>query len=94
MTSVVATIRQYVLENFMFTDDETLLRNQDSFLDDGIVDSTGVLELVAFVEETFGIVVQDEEILPENFDSVAELAHYVQEKTRMEAQYVGQRVPA
>ena len=53
------------------------LKNDASFLEEGIVDSTGVLELVLFVEETFGITVNDEEIVPDNFDSVEKLARYV-----------------
>lgn len=79
-TSVEATIRRYILENFLFTDDEGQLTDDASFLEEGIVDSTGVLELVMFVEEAFDISVEDEEILPENFDSVAQLAQYVRRK--------------
>lgn len=77
-----AQIRRYILENFLFTDDEARLRDDASFLEEGIVDSTGVLELVMFVEETFGIEVPDEEILPENFDSVERLTRYVEAKLR------------
>lgn len=73
-------IRQYLAENFLFSDDGYELEDEASFLEEGIVDSTGVLELVMFVEETFGITVQDEEIVPQNFDSVAQLAAYVQRK--------------
>lgn len=79
--TVEAQIRHYVLENFLFTDDETALSNDASFLEEGIVDSTGVLELLMFVEETFGIKVDDEEVVPENFDSVRELARYIQLRT-------------
>ncbi len=80
--SIKASIRRYILENFLFTDDEARLRDDASFLEEGIVDSTGVLELVMFVEETFGIEVADEEILPENFDSVERLIRYVEAKIR------------
>ncbi|HIE39207.1 MAG TPA: acyl carrier protein [Anaerolineales bacterium] len=79
-TSVEATIRRYILESFLFTDDESQLPDDASFLEEGIVDSTGVLELVMFIEETFDISVEDEEILPENFDSVTQLARYVHRK--------------
>jgi acyl carrier protein len=75
-------IKQYIAENFLFSDDGYQLSESASFLEEGIVDSTGVLELVMFVEETFAIVVEDEEIVPENFDSVAQLAGYVQRKTQ------------
>ena len=77
MESVETSIRRYVLEAFLFTEDESQLSNNASFLEEGIVDSTGVLELVMFVEETFGITVKDEEVVPENFDSVERLARYV-----------------
>ena len=73
-------IRQYLAENFMFSDNGYGLADEASFLEEGVVDSTGVLELVMFVEETFGITVQDEEILPQNFDSVSQLTAYVQRK--------------
>lgn len=73
-------IRSYILENFLYTSDQGKLRNSDSFLEDGIVDSTGILELLMFVEETFGIQVEDEEVLPDNFDSVERLKRYVQMK--------------
>ena len=80
--SIETQVRQYILENFLFTDDENALRNDAFFLEEGIVDSTGVLELVIFVEETFGIEVADEEVVPENFDSVEKLARYVRAKIR------------
>lgn len=73
-------IRQYLAENFLFSDNGYELEDEASFLEEGIVDSTGVLELVMFVEETFGIAVQDEEIVPQNFDSVSQLAAYVRHK--------------
>ena len=73
-------IRQYLAENFLFSDNGYELEDEASFLEEGVVDSTGVLELVMFVEETFGITVQDEEIMPQNFDSVSQLAAYVRRK--------------
>jgi acyl carrier protein len=73
-------IRQYIAENFLFTDDGYPMSDDASFLEEGIVDSTGVLELVMFVEETFGFTVQDEDIVPDNFDSVTQLVAYVGRK--------------
>jgi len=67
-------------ENFLFSNNGYELEDEASFLEEGIVDSTGVLELVMFVEETFGITVQDEELVPQNFDSVSQLAAYVRRK--------------
>ncbi len=76
--SIETLIRDYILENFLYTDDENKLGNDDSFLENGVVDSTGVVELVMFVEETFGFEVADEDIVPEHFDSVERLVRYVQ----------------
>jgi acyl carrier protein len=88
------SIREYILENFLFTDDNEQLQDNDSFLEEGIVDSTGVLELVMFVEETFGIEVKDEEIVPENFDSVEQLARYVRLRVGETGPDAGEQVPA
>ncbi len=73
-------IRQYILENFLFTEDESALQDSDSFLDSGIMDSTGVLEIILFIEETFDIKVDDNEMLPTNLDSVDNLTNFVQRK--------------
>ncbi len=86
-------IRAYILENFLFTDDNGQLQDDASFLEEGIVDSTGVLELVMFVEETFGIAVEDEEIVPENLDSVEQLARYVRLKVGETVPDAGERPP-
>ncbi len=88
--SAESSIRHYILESLLFTNDETRLLDNVSLLEEGIVDSTGVLELVMFVEETFGITVEDEEIVPENFDSVERLAHYVRSKTEKVAPSAGE----
>ncbi len=56
------------------------LADKDSLLDKGIVDSTGVLELVGFLEETFEIQIEDEELIPDNLDSVDKIAAYVNKK--------------
>jgi acyl carrier protein len=74
-------IREFILENFMIGENEENLNSNDSFLEKGIIDSTGILELVMFVEETYGIEVEDDEVIPENFDSVAKLGAYVRKKT-------------
>jgi acyl carrier protein len=86
-------IRAYILENFLFTDDGGQLHDEASFLEEGIVDSTGVLELVMFVEQTFGITVEDEEIVPENFDSLERLSRYVRLKSGETVPGTGERIP-
>jgi len=73
------TIREFVIKNFIFEDDGSLTP-ETSFLDNGIIDSTGVLELIAFVEETYGIKVEDHEIIPENFDSTRNIASFVERR--------------
>jgi acyl carrier protein len=75
-------IRQYILENLMFSNDTSQLPDDVSLLDRGIIDSTGVLEVVMFIEQTFGVKVRDSDLLPENFDSVAKIADFV---TRLRA---------
>jgi len=73
-------IRHYIMENLLFTEDESILQDSSSFLDEGIIDSTGVMEIILFIEETFGIKVNDDEMLPANLDSVDNLAAFVQRK--------------
>lgn len=73
-------IRSFIFENFLFDADDSMLNNNDSFLEKGIIDSTGVLELVEWLEEEFGIQIADEELIPENLDSVDLLAAFVARK--------------
>lgn len=80
-------IRQYILGNLLFTEDESILQNSDSFLDGGIIDSTGVMEIILFIEESFGIKVNDDEMIPANLDSVDNLNAFVMRK-QAELEYV------
>jgi acyl carrier protein len=70
-------IRGHILENLMFTDDTSRLPDDASLLDMGVIDSTGVLELVLLMEENFGMQVGDAAIVPENFDSVDRMVAFV-----------------
>ena len=70
-------IRSFIAENFLFSNNGFDLDDDESFLEAGVVDSLGVLELVTFVEEKFEIAVSDDEIVPDNFDSVNNLAAYI-----------------
>jgi acyl carrier protein len=83
MDNVEGLIRQYIAENILFSGNGYPYSDDDSFLNEGIIDSMNVLELVMFVEEKFGMSVADQEIVPDNFDSVAKLAAYVRSKTLM-----------
>lgn len=74
-------IRRYVLENYLFTDDESALGDDDSFLEKGIIDSTGILEIIYFLEDEFGVTMSDDEMTPENLDSVSRIVAFVENKT-------------
>lgn len=74
-------IRNYILENYLFSDDQSLLDNGDSFLNKGILDSTGILEMIYFLEEDFEIKIQDDEMIPENLDSVNNIMAFLERKT-------------
>jgi acyl carrier protein len=75
---IQAQVRGYILENLLFSSDATELPNDASLLDRGIIDSTGVLEIVLFLEGEFGIQIKASEMLPENFDSVNNIVRFVQ----------------
>ena len=72
-------VREFVVENFLFGDGESL-REDTSFMEEGIIDSTGILELVFFLEESFSISVEDDELVPENMDSLASIAGFIGRK--------------
>lgn len=69
-------IRNYIVNNFLFGDDAGL-DDSISFLDSGMIDSTGILELIGFLEENFPIKVADEELVPENLDSISNLVRFL-----------------
>ena len=73
-------IREFILKNALSGSAGIALDDEDSFLEKEVIDSTGVLELVSFVEERFGIEVNDDELIPDNFDSVNKLNEYVKKK--------------
>ena len=70
-------VRQFIEDNFLFRGDSDALARDESLLDAGLIDSTGVLELVGFIETEFAIPVADAEIVPDNLDSIATIAAYV-----------------
>lgn len=73
-------IKTFIIDNFLFGNDVGL-QDDTSFLEEGIIDSTGVLELITFLEEEFDISVNDEELIPENLDSLNNLSAFLQNKT-------------
>ena len=72
-------IREFLAENFLFGPSDQI-RDDESFLESGILDSTGVLQLVDFLEETYGIRVEDNELTPSNLDSIQNIAGYLRRK--------------
>jgi len=78
--SIEKKIRAFIKDNFLMGEDDSNLSPNDSLLEKGIIDSTGILELVSFLEETFDIKVEDEELVPENLDSIAFIVNYIQRK--------------
>lgn len=78
--SVADQVKNYILENILFSKDTSQLGQDESFLAKGIIDSTGMLEVIFFLEETFGIKVADNEMVPDNLDSVNKIAAYVTRK--------------
>lgn len=77
--SIVPLIRGFVSENYLLGQELTFT-DSDSFLESGIIDSTGVLQLVSYLEETYGITVEDDELTPQNLDSVEAVAAYLGRK--------------
>ncbi len=73
-------IRRFIIETFLFGDSSNGLKDTDSLLEAGVIDSTGVLELVAFIEETYKIKVKDEELIPENLDSITNASDFIRRK--------------
>lgn len=72
-------VRDYVIESFLFGESEKL-EDDNSFLASGVVDSTGILELVNFLEENYGITIADEELVPENLDSLQNIDSFLKRK--------------
>jgi acyl carrier protein len=77
--SIDHEVRQFVIDNFLFGQGGTLT-NDESFLESGIIDSTGVLELVGFLEQHFKIAIEDRELVPANLDSVSRVVQFVERK--------------
>ena len=78
--AIEAQIKQFLLDNFVYGGSADDIADDASFMANGIIDSLGVLELISFAEAEYGIEVADEEVLPENFDSVQALAGYIRSK--------------
>ncbi len=77
---VLKEVREYVIENFLLGDEDEAFSDSESFLESGLIDSTGILEVISFLEETYRIEIADEEMIPDNLDSVERVARFVVSK--------------
>ena len=82
--SILGRVRAFIEENFLFREDISGLADTDSLLENGVMDSTGILELVAFLEGEFAIQMSDAEIVPDNLDSIASIAAFLDRKLARE----------
>jgi acyl carrier protein len=80
MSETKTKVRAYIVDNFIMGGNADHLKDADSFMETHVVDSTGFLELVTFLEETYGFAVLDDEMVPENLDSLDNIDAYVQRK--------------
>lgn len=81
---IQSSIIDFVNKNFLMNSGAVKFSNTDSFMEKGIIDSTGVLELVTFIQQEFRITVDDNELIPENLDSVNNLTNYIMKKTSIQ----------
>ena len=82
LDEVRQTLRHFILENYLFSDDQNLLKDDDSFLDGGILDSMGILELIEYLDEGLGIKVEGDELVPDNLDSINSLIKFISRKAQ------------
>jgi acyl carrier protein len=80
MQNIQNEVRKFIIDNFLFGQQDKQIGDGDSFLESGIIDSTGVLELIAFLESRYGISIADEELIPANLDSVDRVSGFVNRK--------------
>ncbi len=78
--SIRVVLRKFITESFLPSAGLETFYDDDSFMEKGIVDSTGILELLEFIEEKFNIRIEDEEIIPDNLDSLGKLSNFINRK--------------
>jgi len=84
MPAIEQEIRKFIVENFLMGQEDHL-KNDDSFLEKGIFDSTGILELVSFIENQYAVTLEPDELIPENLDSLAVLTRFLERKLAPQA---------
>jgi acyl carrier protein len=80
MENIQETITNFIKENFIMGRSDIILKPDQSLLESGIIDSTGVLELVMFIEEKYSVTVNDEELIPENLDGINNIVNFLKTK--------------
>jgi len=84
LENMATELRQFIVDNFLFGRDKPF-SNEDSLIENGLIDSTGVLELIAFLEEKYDIRMEQAEIVPDNLDSIQRLSDFIRRKLRVTA---------
>jgi len=87
MECLIQELRAFIVENFLFGDDSgpSSFSDDDSFQERGLVDSTGILELVCHLQEKYAIDIADDELVPDNLDSLSKVARFVRQKQQLQA---------
>mgnify|MGYP001812235456 CR=1 FL=1 len=75
-------LRKFILEDYLFTDDQSALQDDTSFLEEGILDSMGILEIIMFLEEELDVAVANDEMIPANLDSINNLLAFIERKRK------------
>ncbi len=77
---IIKDVRDFIQSRFLFNAHESVIAEDASFLESGIIDSTGILELIAFLQDQYKITIEDHEMLPDNLDSLSRISRYVKSK--------------
>jgi len=77
---IISTIKVFIIDNFLFGNESEMIPNNASFMENGIIDSTGILELIEYVEETYSVTIEDNELIPENLDSLDNISVFIIKK--------------
>jgi acyl carrier protein len=80
---IITDVREFIKSNFLFNAHESVIGEDASFLECGIIDSTGILELIAFLQNQYKITIEDYEMLPENLDSLSKISRYIRSKLQV-----------
>ncbi len=79
-SDVKTKLKEFLISNFLFSEDAVQFNDEDSFLEKGIIDSTGILELIEYLEDTYSIAIEDNELIPENLDSMNNVDAFIARK--------------